>query len=210
MQNLNIKIQTFSPNFFEHIRIIVDNELKAGFRSITDGEARRSMFHMDFLKQIGGIEVKGTCASGISASDGFIPPRYTITGKLAHQPIQVDDFKFLNDQIKALVGKYGSENNYATAKVCIPSPAIAHFRGGRASIDIDIYPDLKDYFADLAQVYQKELAALYEAGARFVQLDDTTLPFLCDEKHRKVVEERNDDPMTLLRTYVFDHIEKAS
>lgn len=78
---------------------------------------------------------------------------------------------------------------------------MVHFKGGRASIDIDSYPNLDDLFADLARVYQEELAALYEAGARFVQLDDTNLAYLCDEKIRKEIASRDDDPSALPRKY---------
>jgi len=89
-----------------------------------------------------------------------------------------------------------------TPKVCIPSPTMVHFRGGRASIDIEAYPTLEpDFFDDLAKVYQEELAALYEAGARFVQLDDTNLAYLCDEKMRAAAKERNDDPDLLPKRY---------
>ena len=62
----------------------------------------------------------------------------------------------------------------------IPSPTMVHFRGGRAAIDIDAYPDLEEFFADLAACYRAELDALYAAGCRYVQLDDTNLAYLCD------------------------------
>lgn len=140
--------------------------------------------------------------SSSRASDGHSPPRVVVTGKLTYtQPIQVADFKFLDSQIKFFADKFGYGNGYATPKVCIPSPTMLHFRGGRANIDIDSYPDLDIFFADLARVYQQELAALYEAGARFVQFDDTNLAYLCDEKMRKEVAARNDDPETLPRRY---------
>lgn len=181
----------------QSISTIVENQLQSGIRSITDGEARRAFFHFDFLKQLGGVEMKGMIESSSRASDGMAPPRLVVTGKLTYaKPIQVADYKFLDAQIKSRAGKFG-----ATAKVCIPSPTMVHFRGGRASIDIDSYPDLDEFFADLARVYQEELAALYEAGARFVQFDDTNLAYLCDEKMRKEVVARNDDPSTLPRKY---------
>lgn len=137
--------------------------------------------------------------SSSRASDGHSPPRLVVTGKLTYaKPIQVADFEYLNAQIK--LREKGNAYT-ATAKVCIPSPTMVHFRGGRASIDIVSYPDLDVFFADLARVYQEELAALYEAGARFVQFDDTNLAYLCDEKMRKEVVARNDDPSVLPRKY---------
>ena len=81
-----------------------------------------------------------------------------MTGKLGHpKPIQVDDFNFLEQAIK-------NNGGAATTKVCIPSPTMVHFRGGRASIDISAYPDLDVFFEDLARVYQEELDSLYAAG----------------------------------------------
>jgi 5-methyltetrahydropteroyltriglutamate--homocysteine methyltransferase len=76
-----------------------------------------------------------------------------------------------------------------------------HFRGGRASIDIESYPDLDLFFDDLAKVYQEEIQALYDAGCRFIQLDDTNLAYLCDPKMRADVAARNEDPVELTKKY---------
>jgi len=78
---------------------------------------------------------------------------------------------------------------------------MAHFRGGRAGIDIESYPDLDLFFEDLAQCYRDELAHLYAAGCRYVQLDDTNLAYLCDPRMREGAIERGDDPDELPRTY---------
>jgi 5-methyltetrahydropteroyltriglutamate--homocysteine methyltransferase len=78
---------------------------------------------------------------------------------------------------------------------------MAHFRGGRAGIDVQSYPDMDDFFEDLAQVYRDEIAALYAAGCRYIQLDDTNLAYLCDPGMRDGAIERGDDPDELPRTY---------
>ena len=88
-----------------------------------------------------------------------------------------------------------------TPKVAIPSPTMAHFRGGRAGIDIQSYPDLDEFFDDLAQAYRDEIAALYAAGCRYIQLDDTNLAYLCDPGMRQGAIDRGDDPDELPRTY---------
>jgi 5-methyltetrahydropteroyltriglutamate--homocysteine methyltransferase len=120
----------------------------------------------------------------------FTPPRLTVTGPLRHvRDIQVDDFRFL------------AGVTTKTPKVSIPSPTMVHFRGGRAAIDIESYPDLDVFFADLAQSYRDEIAALYAAGCRYIQLDDTNLAYLCDPKMRAGAVERGDDPDELPRTY---------
>jgi 5-methyltetrahydropteroyltriglutamate--homocysteine methyltransferase len=92
--------------------------------------------------------------------------------------------------------------NRATSKVCIPSPTMCHFRGGRSSIDKEAYPDLDKFFDDLARVYQEEIQDLYDAGCRFVQLDDTNLAYLCDPQMRKAAaEERGEDLEALPHKY---------
>jgi len=178
----------------ENIAQVANKQLANGLRSITDGEFRRAYFHLDFLQHLSGIEIRGQ--TGLIRPHGFSPPVLAVTGKLGHpKAIQVEDYKFLVKTIK----EAGID---ATTKVCIPSPTMVHFRGGRSSISIEAYPDLDEFFEDLARVYQEELASLYEAGCRFVQLDDTNLAYLCDPDMRKAAEqERNEDLSTLPRKY---------
>ena len=72
-----------------------------------------------------------------------------------------------------------------TPKVTIPSPTMLHFRGGRAAISRDAYPDLEAFYADVAAAYRAEISALAAAGCRYLQLDDTNLAYLCDAKMRE-------------------------
>jgi len=177
----------------EAIRDAVKKQESVGLQSITDGEFRRAYFHLDFLEQVGGVTISGAIAANPDAKpakNGFTPPRLAVTGKLKHtQNIQVDDFNYLKSQVSA------------TPKVSIPSPTMVHFRGGRAAIDIDSYPDMDEFFEDLAQVYRDEINALYGAGCRYIQMDDTNLAYLCDPKMRQGAIERGDDPNELPRTY---------
>jgi len=165
---------------------------EVGMRSVTDGEFRRTWFHLDFLEQLAGVEVSGAIAASSNAAETvhFTPPRLAVTGPLRHvRDIQVDDFNYL------------AGVTTQTPKVAIPSPTMVHFRGGRAAIDIESYPDLDVFFADLAQCYRDEIAALHKAGCRYLQLDDTNLAYLCDPKMRAGAVERGDDPNELPRTY---------
>jgi 5-methyltetrahydropteroyltriglutamate--homocysteine methyltransferase len=186
----------------DELRAVSDREIAAmvgrqaatGIRSITDGEFRRDWFHLDFLQQFGGITVEGRIASTSDSEDTvhMAPPRVTVTGTLTHErPIQVADFEFLSRHVP----------DGCLPKVSIPSPTMAHFRGGRAGIDIRSYPDLDVFFDDLARVYRAEIDALYAAGCRYLQLDDTNLAYLCDPGMRQGAIDRGDDPDELPRTY---------
>jgi 5-methyltetrahydropteroyltriglutamate--homocysteine methyltransferase len=163
-----------------------------GLESITDGEYRRAWFHLDFLEQLDGVAVSGAieASSNARSTVGVTPPRLVVTGRLRHtHPIQAPDFAYLASLV------------HRTPKVSIPSPTMVHFRGGRAAIDIEAYPDLDDFFTDLAAAYRAEIAALYDVGCRYLQLDDTNLAYLCDPKMRAGAIERGDDPDELPRTY---------
>jgi 5-methyltetrahydropteroyltriglutamate--homocysteine methyltransferase len=163
-----------------------------GMRSITDGELRRAWFHLDFLQQLDGVKVTGNIAasSDAAATVHMTPPKLSVVGPLRHvRDIQVDDFRYL------------ASVTTETPKVCVPSPTMVHFRGGRAAIDLTSYPDLEQFFSDLAACYRAEIAALYDAGCRYLQMDDTNLAYLCDPKMRAGAVERGDDPDQLPHAY---------
>jgi 5-methyltetrahydropteroyltriglutamate--homocysteine methyltransferase len=176
----------------EAIADVVKKMEATGMKSITDGEFRRAFFHLDFLQQLEGVSVTGTIEASSDAQEkvGFTPPKLSVTGKLRHvRNIQVDDFNYLKSQVTQ------------TPKVSIPSPTMVHFRGGRKAIDIESYPDMDEFFEDLSQCYRDEIDALYQAGCRYIQMDDTNLAYLCDPKMRAGAIERGDDPDELPRTY---------
>jgi 5-methyltetrahydropteroyltriglutamate--homocysteine methyltransferase len=177
----------------EAIRDIVRLQEEAGLAGITDGEFRRTFFHVDFLEQLQGVVTGGGVAIPFHTQSGtvdFAPPVMRITGKVRHvEPIQLDDFKFL----KTVTSR--------TPKVCIPSPTMLHFRGGRAAISEDAYPDLAGFYDDVAAAYRAEIKLLADAGLRYLQLDDTNLAYLCDTRMRAGVQARGDDPNELPRRY---------
>ena len=177
----------------EAIRDVVRKQEAIGLQSITDGEFRRTFFHVDFLERLEGVAVSAGVGAKFHTREGeidFAPPRVTVTGKLRHvQDIQTADFTFLQSVATR------------TPKVTIPSPTMVHFRGGRKGIDITAYPDLDEFFEDLAQVYRDEVASLYAAGCRYIQLDDTNLAYLCDPQIRAQTKERGEDPNALPHAY---------
>ena len=175
------------------IREIVRAQESWGLEGITDGEFRRTYFHIDFLEQLQGVEVREGMAikfRGAANTVDFAPPVLHVTGKLKHvKPIQLEDFQFL----KSVTTR--------TPKVTIPSPTMLHFRGGRGAISREAYPDMEEFFADVAKCYQDEIRILGDAGCTYLQLDDTNLAYLCDPKMREGARQRGDDPNELPRKY---------
>jgi len=176
-----------------HIRDVVARQEGVGLKSVTDGEFRRTYFHIDFLERLQGVTVSGGIESRFKSGKGevnFAPPSLSVTGKLRHvTDIQKPDFEFLKSV------------THETPKVTIPSPTMVHFRGGRKTIDIEAYPEMTEFFEDLAQCYRDEIDSLYRAGCRYIQLDDTNLAYLCDPKLRAGARERGHDPDHLPRAY---------
>ena len=173
---------------------IVKFQEDVGLKSITDGEFRRTYFHIDFLEQLGGV--KTDIPVTIRKPDGteeLAPPVIRVVDKVRHaKDIQRADFEYLKSQVSA--GR--------TPKVTIPSPTMLHFRGGRAGISKDAYPELDPaFYDDVAKAYGDELQSLYDAGCRYVQMDDTNLAYLCDEKMREAARQRGDDPNELPHRY---------
>ena len=173
---------------------IVKFQEDVGLKSITDGEFRRTYFHVDFLRQLGGVSSGEPVA--VQRPDGkteLAPPVITVVDKVRHvADIQRADFEYLQSQLAP--GSVG--------KVAIPSPTMLHFRGGRAGISKDAYPELDPaFYDDVARAYGDELRSLYDAGCRYVQMDDTNLAYLCDPKMREAAKARGDDPNELPHRY---------
>jgi 5-methyltetrahydropteroyltriglutamate--homocysteine methyltransferase len=176
------------------IREAVAMQREVGLKVATDGEFHRRHWFLDFLEKIDGIEMKGGLPVKFHNEAGeieFSPPRFEVTGRIGRsRSLAGDDYAFLHSLAAGI-----------TPKQAIPSPAIVHFRGGRAAISSEIYPDIEDFFEDLAQVYREEIAALYELGCRYLQIDETNLPFLCDPALREQARSIGEDPDTLPAIY---------
>ncbi|MDO9506945.1 MAG: 5-methyltetrahydropteroyltriglutamate--homocysteine S-methyltransferase [Hydrogenophaga sp.] len=177
---------------------IVKFQADVGLSSITDGEFRRTYFHIDFLEQLGGVRTDIPVT--IVRPDGteeLAPPVIRVIDKVRHaKNIQLADFQFLKAQVEAL-GKPG-----LTPKVTIPSPTMLHFRGGRAGISKEAYPELDPaFYDDVAKAYGEELQSLADAGCTYVQMDDTNMAYLCDERMREAARSRGDDPNELPHRY---------
>jgi len=140
---------------------IVEKQKEVGLQAVTDGEFRRAWWHFDFLEDLQGV-TGYQAGSGIQFQQKQTKSRsIKVTSKLGFDKHPfLEDFKYLQQ----------TAGNH-TAKLTIPSPSMLHFRG---EVDKEVYPDQDEFFADLAQTYKKGLQAFYDAGCRYVQLDDTS------------------------------------
>jgi 5-methyltetrahydropteroyltriglutamate--homocysteine methyltransferase len=179
------------------IRDVVKMQEDVGMQGITDGEFRRTLWHADFLRQIEGVKVveglSPDAAKHFQNPDADVersPTQFVVTGKLRHaHGIEVENFNFLASVTKQ------------TAKQCIPSPSLLHFRTGRAGVDKAAYPEMADFFADLAAVFRQEIAQLAAAGCTYLEIDDVNFAYLCDPKMREGVKKIGEDPDKLPSLY---------
>lgn len=182
----------------QHIAHAVKLQEDVGLQSVTDGEYRRETFHADFLSKIEGIESNFDFDKALQVGDDNKEGSDKVT---PYVPIIVDKMRRPAGGIEVENFKYLNSLTQRTAKLCIPSPTMTHFRGGRDAISKDAYPEMEGFFADLAQLYRDELADLGAAGCSYVQLDDTNLAYLCDEQMREGARALGEDPDELPRTY---------
>jgi 5-methyltetrahydropteroyltriglutamate--homocysteine methyltransferase len=177
------------------IREAVALQENAGLHGITDGELRRKSWHMDFLTRLGGLSSEGRAIPvRFRSADGnvdFTRPDLAISARVTRPaPIFVEPFRFLASIVARV------------PKLTVPSPAMLFAQLGRANIDRAVYPDLDAYAEDTAAAYRAEIADLYAAGCRYLQLDDVSLAYLCDDEMRAQAKAAGDDPDATLRLAV--------
>src|SRR6266851_2890221 len=175
----------------ECIREVIAMQERVGLRACTDGEFRRRSWWLELIMGWNGFEADRTGSAKLKWRDesgvtqGFSELR--VTGKIAWRPSSVvRAFKFLK------------ENTRAVPKVTIPAPNCIHYYMGG---NIGAYKDQDAFWNDLVGAYRQELKALVDSGARYIQLDDTSIAFICDPAHREYVRSWGEDPDRLLRLY---------
>jgi 5-methyltetrahydropteroyltriglutamate--homocysteine methyltransferase len=165
---------------------VIKKQEEVGLKSITDGEFRRSWWHLDFLWGLDGIEKHvmdtGIAFTGVTTRNEGLK----VTGKLgfSSHPM-IEHFKF----VAAHTGR--------TPKITIPAPSAAYGRPVPTPIDSKVYPKLDRFFDDLGQAYKKAVRAFVDAGCRYLQLDEVFIAMLCDPKYRQAMKDRGDDPEQL-------------
>ena len=184
------------------IRRVVAQQEQVGLQSITDGEFRREDFYTDFfVRGLGGVEVRmeSSAAYFVDHEGRKIPvPWAQVVSRMRWSaPIYADHFRFLRSITKR------------TPKVTLPSPIILHFTSGSAAIRKGAYPDMDLFWADIVDAYQKEMNSLYDAGCRYLQVDDPPMATLCNETFQNMVKARGDDPRYLLNDLYPEIINRA-
>jgi 5-methyltetrahydropteroyltriglutamate--homocysteine methyltransferase len=172
----------------ESIRSVVRMQEEVGLQSATDGEFRRTSWHMDFIYQLGGItRTDKKLMVHFYNEDGELD--FEAAALRVHdrvtlaEPIFADAFAFLRDTVSPA----------QTPKLTIPSPSMVHYRGGRAAIDEAVYPGMDEFWADLTSAYSQQVRSLAELGCTYLQLDDTSLAYLNDPRQRAMVAEQGGD-----------------
>jgi len=165
------------------IERVIKKQEEVGLQSVTDGEFRRSWWHLDFLWGLDGVE-KHVMDTGVAfAAVTTRNEGVKVTGKIgfSSHPM-LEHFKFVAAHTKR------------TPKITIPAPSALYGRPMRTPVDKSVYPDTDDMFADLGKAYAKAVRAFADAGCRYLQLDEVFIAMLCDEKYRAQMRERGDDP----------------
>jgi 5-methyltetrahydropteroyltriglutamate--homocysteine methyltransferase len=189
----------------EELTAVEDREIEAllrkeesiGLQAATDGEYRRSFWHFDFYANLDGCEVY-EASGGIQFKGGTSKAwGLRVKGKLdfTTHPF-LDHFQFLKNHTRLV------------PKMTIPSPSVLHFRGGRKAVSKEVYPDMDEFYGDVAKAYTKVVGAFAEAGCRYLQLDEVNMAYLCDPEQRENLKQRGDDPDKLKHIYA-DMINKA-
>jgi 5-methyltetrahydropteroyltriglutamate--homocysteine methyltransferase len=171
----------------EAITTVVALQEDIGLRAATDGEFRRTSWHMDFIYQLGGIQ-KTDEQMRVRMRNAAGENSFTSAGLAVRSPVRLEhtifgeDFQYLASQVRT-----------AVAKLTIPSPSMVHYRSGIAAIDRSVYPDVEKFWADLSAAYADEVRAIGELGCRYLQFDDTSLAYLNDPAQRAMMAERGED-----------------
>jgi 5-methyltetrahydropteroyltriglutamate--homocysteine methyltransferase len=176
------------------IRDVVAMQEAVGLRSVTDGEFRRTLWHTDFLCGFAGIGMTqsdyAVTFKGESGETAGTSSMMAVHGKVRRErPIMVDHFAFL----KAATRR--------TPKFCVPSPTYLHMRGSRKVIPETVYPDLDEFWADIAIAYQAEIRDLVAAGCEYLQIDDVSFATMCDAGVREQIRRDGEDPDSLPAKY---------
>jgi 5-methyltetrahydropteroyltriglutamate--homocysteine methyltransferase len=180
------------------IRDVVRLQEDCGLEVITDGEFRRISYWEKFVRLTRGLEVKEAVFKFHDEhghESDFTAP-YAAAKVARTEPITLDEYEF------------ASKLTRCPQKITMPAPSTTNFYRFSDWGAKSAYTDPRAFFADLGKVYQGEIADLYKAGCRYVQLDEVALAVLCDPAAQAKVRAAGGDPDQLVDLYV-DAINEA-
>jgi 5-methyltetrahydropteroyltriglutamate--homocysteine methyltransferase len=170
---------------------VVALQRDAGLQTATDGEMRRTSWHMDFIYQLEGVDrTDEKLQVHFHNAEGDLD--FESAALRVHDRVRLGDtifgdaFAFLRETVRQSAPGL-------TPKLTIPSPSMVHYRGGRAAIDESVYPDLGPFWEDLSAAYAEEVRRVVDLGCTYLQLDDTSLAYLNDPKQREIVTAQGSD-----------------
>ncbi len=182
------------------IRAAVAKQAEIGLKVVTDGEFRRGTYSDSFTTAgIAGINVAMTEEEGWRRSDTH---GHRTARRIPAVVSRIEWRRGGNAKDFAVLAADAASRSGVTPKITLPGPAYIHYRAGRDNISRAVYPSLDEFWADLVKAYHQELRALFDAGCRYVQIDETSLVKLGDPRARQLLKERGDDWSDLLRIYV--------
>lgn len=165
----------------------------AGLKAVTDGEQRRFFWHFDYMGMLDGLDVIEREGGGVA---------FHGANTKAHVPVINGKLGFPDDHPMLEHYKFVAANTKVTPKISIPGPSAIHFRTAESDIHVDAYKDdSEEYFSDITAAYKKAVEKFYEAGCRYLQMDDIFFAYLCDPKIRNERKEAGEDPDWLIGRY---------
>lgn len=174
----------------QEIKRVIKRQEDVGLLAVTDGEFRRSWWHLDYLWGLDGCERyvmdQGVAFNSMNTrAEGVrVVSKVGYTG----HPM-IDHFNFVQ------------ANTSRMAKITIPAPSAIYGRTGRTAVPESVYPSLDEFFDDLGGAYGKSVRDFADNGCRYLQLDEVFIAMACDEKYRDGVRARGDDPQRLAERY---------
>lgn len=162
-----------------------------GLKAVTDGEYRRSFWHLDFMGALTGLELVERDAGVQFHGKALRPIHPTIPGRL----------DFPDDHPMLTHFEYLASVTRVTPKISIPGPSACHYRTAATDIAPAEYEDVGVLFDDLKRTYNKAVHAFYAAGCRYLQMDDIFFAYLCDPQQRAAKQAEGFDPDWLISKY---------
>src|SRR5262249_22369467 len=174
------------------IREAVAMQEAVGLEVVTDGEFRRGSYWGRFIERMEGFAIRPALfkfRDDAGHEAAFTAP-YAVAPVRRAQPLALDEFLFLREVTRA------------TAKITLPAPSTMHFYRCSEFAAPSVYNNIDNFFADVAAAFRAEIAALGEAGCRYVQLDEVAVALLCDPAIRAQVEAAGNAPDRLVDVYI--------